>query len=101
MSETCPKCGLSKEFCVCEAIAKEKEKIRVYSVKRRFGKIITIVDGLSKDVDIKKILKDLKQSLACGGTLKDNTIELQGEHKERVKKTLIKLGFSEDQIDTN
>ena len=99
MAEICEKCGLPKELCICETIAKEKEKIKVSSAARRYGKAITIVDGLGKDVDTKKILKELKTRLACGGTLKGNTIELQGNHKDKVKQILIKLGFTEDQIE--
>jgi translation initiation factor 1 len=98
MNKTCDKCGLPQELCVCETIAKEKEKIRVSSMKRRYGKSITTVEGIGKDIDIKKILKELKQKLACGGTLKDNTIELQGLHADKVKNILKKLGFTEDQI---
>jgi len=100
MSKICDKCGLPKELCVCETIAKEKEKIKISSARRRFGKITTLVEGISKDVDIKKVVKDLKARLACGGTLKGNTIELQGNHKKKVKEILIKLGFSADQIET-
>jgi translation initiation factor 1 len=100
MNGICPKCGLSKEFCVCETIAKEKEKIKVSSARRRFGKITTVVEGINpKDIDIKKILKELKTRLACGGTLKDGNIELQGNHKSKVKSILVKMGFPEDQIE--
>jgi translation initiation factor 1 len=51
MSEVCPNCGLPKELCVCETIAKESEKFRILDVKKRYGKISTIVQGMSKDVD--------------------------------------------------
>jgi len=99
MSEVCPNCGLPKELCVCETIAKESEKIRVLEVKKRYGKISTLVQGISKDVDTKSILKELKTRLACGGTIKDGVIELQGKHREKVKAILVKLGFKEDQIE--
>lgn len=99
MDKICEKCGLPKELCACETIAKEKEKIRVSSVRRRYGKHITLVEGIGKDVNNKQILKELKQKLACGGTLKDDIIELQGEHKKRVFEILKKLGFPEDQIE--
>ncbi len=99
MAEICKKCGLPKELCVCDTIAKEERKIRVSEVNRRFGKMITLVEGISKDVDSKKILKELKTKLACGGTIKNNMIELQGSHKNKVKAILVKLGFPEDQIE--
>ncbi len=99
MNGVCPKCGLQKDLCVCETLAKEKEKIVVNVTKRRYGKVITTVHGLSKDVDPKGVLKELKTKLACGGTLKDGSIELQGDHKDRIKQILIRMGFQEDQIE--
>jgi translation initiation factor 1 len=99
MDKICDKCGLPKELCACETIAKEKEKVRVSVDRRRYGKFITVVEGIGKDSDNKQILKELKNRLACGGTLKGNVIELQGDHKSRVREVLVKLGFSEDQIE--
>jgi translation initiation factor 1 len=79
-------------------MAKEAAKIKVYTVRRRFGKWVTVVEGISKDSNPKQISKKLKSKLACGGTFKDNKIELQGEHKEAVRKVLENLGFSKEQI---
>lgn len=101
MNKVCNKCGLPKEICTCEIIAKEKEKIKVFDVRRRYGKSITVIEGISKDVDNKKILKELKTKLACGGTLKGNSIELQGKHTNKVKKILMSLGFPEEQIEVS
>lgn len=98
--EICPKCGLPKEACVCEVIAKSKQKIKVGTGKKRYGKIVTMITGIDpKDVDIKNLAKELKNDLACGGTVKGNEIELQGEHVKKVKEKLISLGFSEDSIE--
>ncbi len=99
MPEVCPNCGLPKEICVCKTIAMEEEKIKVFTVNKRYGKFVTIIKGLSKDVDSKTILKEMKMKLACGGTIKDNEIELQGNHKDRVYETLLKLGFKKEQIE--
>jgi translation initiation factor 1 len=99
MTLVCDKCGLPKELCVCDTIAKEKEKVRVFSEKKRYGKTITVVQGLSKDMDLKGILKELKTKLACGGTLKEGEIELQGKHVDKAVDVLVKLGFSRDQIE--
>ncbi len=101
MDQICPKCGLPKELCTCEALVKEKEVIKVFNMQKRYGKLTTVIEGMTKDVDLKKILKDLKHKLACGGTLRNTTIELQGNHKDKIKSILTKLGFSEDQIEVS
>ncbi len=93
----CPKCGLPEELCVCEEMTKEGQKIKVRNDRRRYGKFVTIVEGF-EDVDVHKIAKELKQHLACGGTSKDDSVELQGNHKNKVKDVLVKMGFSEDMI---
>lgn len=96
----CPKCGLPKELCVCETIAKESQTIRIGTVERRFRKKMTVIKGLdASQIDIKSLMKKLKSKLACGGTYKNNEIELQGEHKKRVKEILIKEGFPEEIIE--
>tara|TARA_Y100000310_G_scaffold244040_1_gene248716 strand:- start:1544 stop:1867 length:324 start_codon:yes stop_codon:yes gene_type:complete len=94
----CSKCGLPQELCVCETIAKEEQNIEIKIEKRRFGKLITCVTGISKDINIKDLAKKLKSKLACGGTSKDGKIELQGNHAERVKQFLVEQGFSEHTI---
>lgn len=96
--DICPKCGLPKQACVCEEIAKGEQRIHVTTEKKRFGKIVTMVSGF-EGVDIKKIAKELKSKLACGGTVKNNTIELQGDHRRHIKEVLVKLGFDEDSIE--
>ncbi|MEM2956080.1 MAG: stress response translation initiation inhibitor YciH [Candidatus Pacearchaeota archaeon] len=98
--EICPKCGLPKEACVCETIAKTKQKIKIKQVKKKYGKIATVISGIDiRDIDIKKLAKDLKSELACGGTIKNDEIELQGDHVKKVKEKLISLGFSEEAIE--
>jgi len=98
--EVCPKCGLPKEACVCETIAKAKQKIKVGTVKKRYGKIATIIMGIDeKEIDLKHIAKELKSELACGGTIKNNELELQGNHSKKVKEVLIKLGFPPESIE--
>ncbi len=97
--EICPKCGLPKPACVCEQIEKSSQRIRISNDKKRYGKIVTLVSGFDSTIDIKKIAKELKNGLACGGTVKDGTIELQGEHSKKVKPLLEKLGFDAESIE--
>lgn len=102
MIDVCPKCGLNKELCICEEIAKEEQKIRIRSIKRRFGKLITLVEGLDEnDIELKDVAKTLKSRLACGGTIKNGTIELQGEHVSKAKQELVKMGFNPKTIETS
>jgi|TARA_Y100000310_G_scaffold167546_2_gene167358 translation initiation factor 1 len=96
--EICPKCGLPLQACVCEQIVKSSQKIQVTKDKKKFGKPVTIITGFETGIDIKKITKSLKNELACGGTFKDNVIELQGDHMKKVKPMLVKLGFDEESI---
>ncbi len=100
MSEICSTCGLPKELCVCETIAKESQKIVVQLIKKKFGKKYTIVEGIDeKEIDVKDLLKRLKTELACGGTAKEGNIELQGDHKFKVRKTLVEMGFPPETIE--
>jgi translation initiation factor 1 len=100
MSEICSKCGLPLELCVCETIAKESQKIKVYVVNKKFGKYYTIVEGIdTKSIDLKEAAKNLKSRLACGGTMKEGKIELQGEHKQAVRKYLVEMGFAPETIE--
>ncbi len=98
-SEVCNVCGLPKDLCICEEVAKEQQKITVKIGRRRYGKEVTIIEGLnSSEIDLGDLAKFLKSKLACGGTVKNNTIELQGNHREKVRDLLIAKGFNPDQI---
>ena len=93
-----PRTGLPVEAIAWEDLAKSEQKITVSTVSRRYGKITTLVSGFDKSIDLKSTAKSLKEKLACGGTVKDGVIELQGNHKKQVKAVLIKLGFPEESI---
>jgi translation initiation factor 1 len=95
MAGICPTCGLPEEVCVCEEIAKEQQDISIYTVRRRYGKVVTIVDGIdTSDIDIDSLCKELKKACASGGTVKEGRIELQGDHKGKVADKLNQMGFN-------
>lgn len=96
--DTEPNFGIPNEADVLEEIAKGDQHITVSIVTRRYGKKATQVSGFDKSVDLKGVAKTLKAKLACGGTVKDNAIELQGDHKKQVRPILVSLGFSDDSI---
>lgn len=84
---------------ICEQLALEQQIIKVRLEKRRFGKEVTIIEGINeKEVKLKELASLLKTRLAVGGTAKDGRIELQGDHRQRVKKILVELGFPEENI---
>jgi len=100
MSEMCITCGLPKELCVCETIAKETQKIVIKTEKRKFGKVHTIIEGIDqKEIGIKDLAKKLKSKFACGGTSKNGLVELQGDHKQKVRDYLIQMGFATQTIE--
>lgn len=84
---------------MCEQIVKSSQRIKVTTDRKRYGKIVTVVSGFGEGIDVKKIAKALKNELACGGTSKDNVIELQGDHRKKMTGLLVELGFEENSID--
>lgn len=62
--------------------------------KGRGGKGVTLICGLPLDAEaLKSLAKELKQVCGSGGTVKDGVIEIQGEHREKLKPVLEKKGF--------
>ncbi len=95
MPGICSVCGLPEELCMCEQIAKEQQKIRILTDTRRYGKVVTVVEGIdATDIDLDDLARKLKTRCAAGGTAKEGRIELQGEHRRKVKEVLEELGFS-------
>ena len=97
----CDRCGKLEEECGCEPIPEvverippEKQTARLQIEKRKKGKVVTVVHGLSEGGnDLPDLLKRLKAACGCGGTVKDETIEIQGKHLDRVRETLSKIGY--------
>ena len=94
MADICPVCGLPKELCMCEEIAREQQKVKITTDSRRYGKTVTVIEGIdANDIDIDDLARTLKTKCAAGGTAKDGRIELQGDHKKKVKAALEEMGF--------
>jgi translation initiation factor 1 len=102
MAVICNTCGLPEDLCACGDLNKESTKIVVRLEERRFKKKGTMIEGLnSKLNDIQGTLSELKKKYACGGTAKDDYIFLQGDHRETMKDTLVRLGYSETSIEVH
>jgi len=99
LAEICAKCGMIKDLCVCEVLDKEDvRKIRVYTTKAKFKKLVTIVEGIDKS-RAAEAATELKRALACGGSSKEGGVVLQGDHKRKIKAILIKMGYPGENID--
>ncbi len=62
--------------------------------KGRGGKSVTIVEGLQiSKKDRGALLKELKAGLGAGGTVKDMSLKIQGDHRDALITALTKMGF--------
>ena len=92
----CSRCGHPENACACSGTPAAVEgPVRVgRETKGRKGKGVTVVKGLGLPPDeLKTLAKHLKRICGCGGTVKDGTIEIQGDHRDRVVEELTRTGF--------
>ncbi|MBU2917825.1 stress response translation initiation inhibitor YciH [Psychrosphaera sp. F3M07] len=62
--------------------------------KGRKGKGVIIIEGIVlPESEFKKMAQTIKKKCGTGGAVKDNTIEIQGDDRERVKSVLESLGY--------
>ena len=97
----CSRCELLETECKCpppepEPTAPNKLTARLSVQKRKRGKIVTVIAGLNEGHPGKHLgdlLTKLKNACGAGGTIQQDTIEIQGDHLERVKELLAKIGY--------
>ena len=72
-----------------------QQDVRIQATKSgRKGKTVTVITGLQHSPEtMTKLLKKLKAQCGSGGTVKENTLELQGEHKQKLLEIMTKLGY--------
>lgn len=94
----CPTCRQPVAACVCHAkpVPKGDGVVRVSrETKGRGGKAVTVVKGLAlDDAPLQALAKQLKAACGSGGTVKDHTIEVQGDHCDKVVAWLKKQGHT-------
>ena len=95
----CQKCERAIEKCNCEMTARTAVRgdgnilIR-RETKGRGGKIVTAISGLPlNQSELASLLSELKRLCGAGGTVKDGSIEIQGEHNDVLRQELSKRGF--------
>ncbi|MDD9301959.1 MAG: stress response translation initiation inhibitor YciH [Desulfobacter sp.] len=99
LGRICPDCNQPSKACICKKTKahtnlEKEEKITVErSTKGRKGKGVTLIKGLALEGPaLKALAKQLKQKCSTGGTVKNNVIELQGNHREVLVGFLKSLG---------
>ncbi|TDL24810.1 eukaryotic translation initiation factor SUI1 [Rickenella mellea] len=81
-----------------EDVGSQSNYIHIRIQQRNGRKTLTILEGLSKDYNLKKILKVFKKNFACNGTLVEHEefgeiIQLQGDHRQKIASFLIEEGI--------
>ncbi|MEZ6087507.1 MAG: translation initiation factor [Pirellulaceae bacterium] len=95
----CDRCGELEEACNCppEAAPRlppSKQTAQLNLEKRKRGKMVTVIRGLSTaDNDLSALLTDLKTRCGAGGSVKEDHLEIQGDHLTTVDQTLSGLGY--------
>ena len=95
---TCVKCGWAQRDCKCSSQFARDEplpskivaKLRMEK-KGRGGKNVTVVYDLPDNAAfLKELAGELKRACGTGGSVVDNTVEIQGDQRERVRDVLLK-----------
>lgn len=95
----CPDCRQPVAQCTCKATGTKPlgdGNVRVSrETKGRAGKGVTVVKGLPlAAAELNALGKQLRSACGSGGTVKEGTLEIQGDHADRVVELLKAQGFS-------
>lgn len=94
----CPVCEHPIGQCVCAGnksiSAGDGIVIVEHQTKGRKGKGVSVIRGISSDqYELEKLGKRLRKKCGAGGTVKNRTIEIQGDHRDMLVEELRKLGW--------
>ena len=93
--ETCPDCYRPVDDCLCKTNKGSSGQDRIVYIKRevkgRGGKTVTTISNMGGTA--KNIQKELQRLCGAGGTIKNGIIEIQGDHREKIKEYLENKGF--------
>ena len=73
----------------------QQQNLRIQASRSgRKGKTVTIITGFQSSAEtLAKLLKQLKTQCGSGGTVKENSLEIQGDHRDKLLQLLIQLGY--------
>ena len=99
----CPRCDELEEECRCppepqsppkQTVPPHKQTARLSIEKRKRGKRVTRVVGLSADeTDLEHLLKQLKDRCGSGGRIDDGVLEIQGDQRDVIQRLLVEIGY--------
>jgi translation initiation factor 1 len=80
---------------ITEDLAPNQHSLKIQvSRKGKGGKTVTIVSGFQISIEtLASLAKQLKNQCGTGGTSRDNEIEIQGDHRQKLFEILTKLGY--------
>jgi len=92
----CPDCQQAQCQCSTSNAEAGDGNVRIrLETKGRKGKGVTTVTGIPlAGAELKKLLKELKQKTSTGGAVKDQTLELQGDQRDKLLLLLSNRGWS-------
>ena len=101
-SGKCATCGWPQRDCKCSSqfVREESVPARVTAKLRmekagRGGKTVTIVYDLPRNAAfLKQLATELKRACGTGGTVADNTVEIQGDVRDRIRPLLVTKGWT-------
>lgn len=71
-----------------------KQALRIWLERGKGGKEATVIKGFQgPDETLESLAKMIKNKCAAGGNAKDGQIIVQGDHREKVLKLLVELGY--------
>jgi translation initiation factor 1 len=101
LGRICPGCRRPIAQCACKdargkAIRPPGGAVRVArTTQGRAGKSVTVITGLPLDESaLATLARELKQRCGSGGTVREGTIEIQGEHRDALVAELVRRGYS-------
>lgn len=101
-NNTCSICGLPNELCVCSEVDKTSSLIEIKIERRKYGKFWSVISGIELDnAELKSLVKEIKNKMACAGTIKGKNLEVLYGKRDRTSDlidTLSNLGFDRNSI---
>ena len=99
VGQRCPNCLRAINQCVCRKGTPGKRGDGVVRVGRetqgRNGKAVTVISGLPLSAEaLTQLASELKKRCGSGGTVSENRIEIQGEHRDVLIAELARRGIS-------